>query len=270
MPSNRAKASNSKTMDDWFSQVKKVYDENDFHTKPYHVFNCDETGMQCDLGKLKLICRKGLSNPKRLCNSNQKKMYTVLACCNEFGSFLPVHIMFRGKRLMANWVKGGPANATYSTSKSGWMEGDQFSEWFNKTFIPHCNKLAGSKILFLGGHASHLTIELVEKAKANNIILFKLPAHTSHLIQPLDVGVFKTTKLKWKEILNAHIKTTGFRDISNDVFTKLMVKVTEKGMLPENARSGFNASGIFPLDRAKITKENWSWVILLNKWKKRY
>ncbi len=68
-----------------------------------------------------------------------------------------------------------------------------------KTFISHCQNLKGSKLLFLDGHASHLTLELVEKAKANNIILFKLPAHASHLIQPLDVGVFKTTKIKWKQ-----------------------------------------------------------------------
>ena len=70
MPSNKAKASNS---DEWFSTVKAVYEQHDFHTKPHHVFNCDESGMQCDLGKFKVISRKGTNSPKRLANNNQKK-----------------------------------------------------------------------------------------------------------------------------------------------------------------------------------------------------
>ena len=150
-------------------------------------------------------------------------MFTILVCTNAFGVFLPMHLIFRGKRLMANWIKGGPDKATYS-SPSGWMEGEQFCAWFEATFIPHCATLSGSKILFLDGHASHLTLKLVEKAQLNNIILFKLPAHTSHLLQPLDVGVFRTTKVKWREVLNEHITANGFRDVSNQYFSGLMKK----------------------------------------------
>ena len=43
--------------------------------------------------------------------------------------------------------------------------------------------------------------DIIKLAKENNVILFKLPAHTSHLVQPLDVGVFKTSKAIWKKIL---------------------------------------------------------------------
>lgn len=105
LPSNRAKASNSKTIDKWFKKVKVIYDEHDFHSKPFHIFNCDETGMTSDTGALKVVCRRETSNPKRLSNSNQKKMYTILVCSSAFGVFLPMHIMFRGVRLMSNWVK---------------------------------------------------------------------------------------------------------------------------------------------------------------------
>lgn len=44
-------------------------------------------------------------------------------------------------------------------------------------------------LLFLDNHSSHVNIEVVKKAKENNIILLPFPPHCSHHLQPLDVGV---------------------------------------------------------------------------------
>ena len=41
---------------------------------------------------------------------------------------------------------------------------------------------------------SILLIELIELARSNDVHIFCLPANTSHLLQPLDVGVFKAFK----------------------------------------------------------------------------
>ena len=41
------------------------------------------------------------------------------------------------------------------------------------------------------GHATHISIEL---AHANNVHLLCLPAHTTHILQPLDVNVFTLFK----------------------------------------------------------------------------
>ena len=90
---------------------------------------------------------------------------------------------------MKAWVQGGVSDVYYSTSKSGWMESESFIEWFRSIFLVQTNKLLGSK--FLDGHASHINFELKRLSESNNIILFRLPAHTSHFLQPLDVGVIK-------------------------------------------------------------------------------
>ena len=110
-------------------------------------------------------------------------MYTVLACCDAFGNYFPPSVIYQSKHLYKSWCLGGPDGTTYDTSESGWMEGAQFKRWFEKVFISHCQKLEGHKILFLDGHASHITIELIELAKVNNIILLKLPAHTTQMTQ---------------------------------------------------------------------------------------
>ena len=46
-------------------------------------------------------------------------------------------------------------------------------------------------LIIQDGHSSHVSIELMECARANDIHLLCLPAHIMHILQPLDVGVFK-------------------------------------------------------------------------------
>jgi hypothetical protein len=44
--------------------------------------------------------------------------------------------------------------------------------------------------LLMDGHSTHISVGLLEWAKSMNIVIFILPAHTSHLLQPLDVACF--------------------------------------------------------------------------------
>ena len=58
-------------------------------------------------------------------------------------------------------------------------------------------------MLILDGHESHINAEFDEYCKANNIVPLCLPAHSSHLTQPLDVGVFGPLKNAYgKQISN--------------------------------------------------------------------
>ena len=44
-------------------------------------------------------------------------------------------------------------------------------------------------MLLTDGHKSHLTLEVVDLCIKNEVILFCLPPHTTHALQPLDVAV---------------------------------------------------------------------------------
>ena len=45
-------------------------------------------------------------------------------------------------------------------------------------------------LLIVDGHKSHISVDLIDWAKEQKIILFVLPAHTSHILQLLDVASF--------------------------------------------------------------------------------
>ena len=57
------------------------------------------------------------------------------------------------------------------------------------------DKAAGEYgLLICDGHDSYITGQYIGHCMDNNIVLMILPPHSSHLTQPLDVGVFGPLK----------------------------------------------------------------------------
>ena len=69
-------------------------------------------------------------HPKKLRVNNSKTNYTAFACCNAYGSFLPLHILFKAQRLNPHWTLDGPKGATYDKIDSCWMDDVSFARWF--------------------------------------------------------------------------------------------------------------------------------------------
>ena len=86
--------------------------------------------------------------------------------------------------------EGAYPNTVFHVSDNGWMTKELFFEWF-KLFVQMIPPLR-PVLLVLDEHGSHITIEVIEYARLNEMHLLCLPSHTSHILQPLDVGVFKT------------------------------------------------------------------------------
>lgn len=259
MPANRAYACNSVVVDDFFIKLSEVIQRLNLSDKPQNIYNVDETGFQTDIGSQRIFCRRGLRNPHKTVASSTKTMYTVQVCCSAIGEFLPMYIVFKGKHLYENWCNGGPDNARYNCSPSGWMETEQFYEWFQKVFVSGTSQLDGAKLLIFDGHSSHISPQVVQLAVENNIELLCLPAHTSSILQPLDVGVFKTVKAAWRKCLREYYDQTRYSNVDKRVFPSLLKRLVDQGSFSRgNAVSAFEACGIVPLNRSKITADKLS------------
>jgi hypothetical protein len=110
--------------------------------------------------------------------------------------YLPPYIFFKALHFYSSWCSNGPEDAGYNISNSGWMEDQQFFEWFNDMFLKYTNSKE-PRILFLDGHSSHISLKLIDLAKEHNVHIICLPPHTTHALQPLDVAVFKPAKATW-------------------------------------------------------------------------
>lgn len=103
--------------------------------------------------------------------------------------------------------------------------------------------------------ASHLSISVIEACEENNIRFVFLPPNSTHICQPLDVAYFRPLKIKWREVL-VEYKTKHKGTVPKFAFPGLLKKALDKMEKSEdNLRSGFRATGIYPLNRSKVLKK---------------
>ena len=50
------------------------------------------------------------------------------------------------------------------------------------------------RLLIINGHGSHIRADFIAYCIENNINLLVMPPYCSHLLQPLDIGVFSAFK----------------------------------------------------------------------------
>ena len=79
-----------------------------------------------------------------------------------------------------------------SVSPNGWTDQELGAAWLQSDFDPATrDKAAGRyRLLILDGHNSHCTLIFCKYAADNKIIIICLPSHTTHALQPCDVGAF--------------------------------------------------------------------------------
>jgi hypothetical protein len=102
-------------------------------------------------------------------------------------------------------------------------------------------------VLICDGFGTHETLEVLEFCFANNIILCRLPSHTSHKLQPCDIAVFAPLKAAYREQAE-RLERGGVNTIGKEHFTSLYSPAREKAFTPKNIIAGFAASGLFPFN----------------------
>jgi hypothetical protein len=213
----------------------------------------DETGLNTDSPGKRVNAEKGSRDVYQKSATCGKTSYSVLVCGSTAGKLLPLFVIYKGSNLWQQWMVGGPPGTGYGCSPSGWMHDFNFEEWFNKMFVPHVHDLVKPCLLLFDGHNSHITWKIIKNAMDNDIIIICLPPHSSHHLQPLDVGFFASFKVLWRNVLREWASTSRYQPVTKAVFPTLLNQVWET-MNPKALVGGFRGSGLFPCDREVVLK----------------
>ena len=155
------------------------------------------------------------------------------------------------------WTEGGPAGALHGVDESGWMDASVFLSWFTKLFLravcPPDRKRTSP--LFLDGHHSHVSLELIRTAHDNNVMLLCLPPNMTHLLQPLDVGVFGPIKNAWRSIIKRHKLESRGERVSKEVFPSLLAQLWDISFKPDHYKGGFHGTGLVPFSWEHVLKK---------------
>jgi hypothetical protein len=104
------------------------------------------------------------------------------------------------------------------------------------------------------GHNSHYTLELLVFARKHKIVIVCYPAHTTHVLQGLDVACFAAFKVYWSQ------ETTKFtaennQKVSRDNILTPLSAAYNRAFIPSTIMSAFRKTGVWPLDPTAIDPE---------------
>ena len=247
----RANAVTQENIKEYYALLLKTLEKFGLLDCPSKLFNMDESGMPLDHKPPKVVSLKGAK--KVYCRtSGNKSQITILACASASGYVIPPMVIFEGKRLNPEWTKGEVPNTLYGMSDKGWTDMELFNHWLTKLFLPNIPP-ARPVMLFLDGHSSHYEPDTIRLAMEENVVVFCLPPHTTHVSQPLDISFFRPLKSYWSNACHEYIQKNPGRIITKYQFSPLFSDAWYKAIKPANIIGGFRGVGIYPFNSAAIT-----------------
>ena len=249
----RAIAANPDVINRYFDLLEETLKSNNLLESPMLMFfNCDESGFSLQHKSGKIIGVQGQRDISCI-TSSDKAQITVLSACSASGYLLPPMIIFDRKKLKPNFTTGEIPGTAYGLSKNGWIDSELFQEWFTNHFLLHIPPQRPI-LLLLDGHSSHYQPQLIRTAAANQIILFCLPPHTTHLFQPLDRSCFSPLKKAYNNECHFYMSCNPGKAVNRFNFTEIFSRAWTKAMTPANIVAGFRSTGIYPLNRYAVLR----------------
>ena len=125
-------------------------------------------------------------------------------------------------------------------------------QWLKNIFIPETRpETSDHRLLVMDGHGSHTSTEFLLLCKQNNIQLLFLPAHSSHVLQPLDLGVFAPLKSRYRTQIAELAHLDDAATVKKQRFVSCYHLAWMDTFNTRVLRSGWKAAGLFPWDPKK-------------------
>ncbi|ESO89300.1 hypothetical protein LOTGIDRAFT_229168 [Lottia gigantea] len=240
-----AKATSRVSINRYFDELGKIMDKYNLKDKPECIYNVDEKVLQSNYKPPNAASEESVSSEK-------VQTATIIGCGNAIGQQIPPYFIFAGKRMRQELLKGATPGADGAMSETGWSNSDVFQSYLENHFIKYVTGLRGKHILLLyDGHKTHITPDIIDWADEKKVILYVLPPHTSHGLQPMDVGCFGPFARIYIAECNKFQRSHS-AVINRNNMCSIACKSYSSALCPSNLQSAFRKSGIYPLDREAI------------------
>ncbi len=207
----------------------------------------NETGFRIDCGRAQLVVTLDPNKPLRMTDPDNRTYLTFVECVSSEGWFIPPMLILAGVHILHKWGFNDLDGETLiGTSETGYSNDDLAMNWL-KHFIEHTkNKRVGAwAMLIVDGFDSHMTIPFLELCKEAKIVLYKLSPHSTHLTQPLDVGVFQPFKHYHTEAID-HAVRLGDYNFGKLEFLAAFQSFRNKTFKTSTIKHAFKQTGLVP------------------------
>ena len=247
----RAECEDPKLISLWFKLVGDTIEK--YGVTEDDIFNFDETGFQMGvISTSKVITTSERKGRPRTTQPGNRKWVTAIEAVNAKGWAIPPFIIFDGKLHQMTWYQTGiPATWRIAVSDNGWTNDKLGLEWIQH-FHENTKHCKGKwRLLIFDGHGSHQTAEFRDFCLQHCILTLCMPAHTSHILQPLDVSCFGPLKKAYGSQIENKLRL-GINHITKEEFLPTFFAAHQQTMTVETITSGFRATGLVPFDPERV------------------
>ncbi|XP_057338484.1 uncharacterized protein LOC130676348 [Microplitis mediator] len=236
----------------WFSTVLDYLEKkNLLSIDAKQVFNLDESAFMMVPKDNTVITKKGAKSVYQIVSASDKACITTLITASASGEMAPPMISFDSKKApKKNILDNIPNGWGVGHTESGWMTAESFYYYIKNVFFKWLkeNNHPFPVALYVDGHSLHCTLPLVELCQKNQIELIALYPNATHIIQPLDVALFRPLKASYAKEYRRYEIENDVVDFKKWMFASVLEKALEAVDFSKTIQSGFRATGLYPFN----------------------
>ncbi|RPB02739.1 DDE-domain-containing protein, partial [Choiromyces venosus 120613-1] len=224
---------------------------------PENMYNMDEKGFTMGKGeRCKVIYRRVRKNP-RLTHDGSQEWVTVIEAVSAAGIVLPPMLINKGEAHSMGYETWLPFPTQKKVglirNSGGWSSSRKtlkYQPWSSNRL--NLNWAKGKyRLLLLDGHTSHLTWEFFNFYLSHRVIPLCFPAHLTHLLQPLDVGLFGPLQHYYSAELDECI-VKGEEGMNKEEFLQILLPARKRAYTENNILWAWEGAGIQPLNPRRV------------------
>jgi DDE superfamily endonuclease/Tc5 transposase DNA-binding domain len=230
----------------WFEKLHKAIVENGLQSDD--ILNFDETGYRIGVAGDQDIVTFHPDRRNPLPNDTNHEHVTLTETISAGGWVIPPVIIIQGSVHLERYFQDLPAGYLLAVSDSGYTNDEISYETIKHIDRFTKPRMKGKyRLLLLDNHECHLSLDFLEYCEDANIIPFGLPPHTTHFLQPLDVGCFQPNKHYHRQAVNQATRM-GNRDYSRVDFFADIEGIRNQTFKELTIKSAFKKTGIWPFN----------------------
>ena len=222
------------------------------------VYNFDESGFMMGIIAAAMVVTGAERRGKpKIAQPGNREWVTVIQGVNSQGWAIAPFLVVAGRNHVANWYQDSdlPKDWVISLSDNGWTNNEIGLEWI-KHFDRHTKlrTIGQYRLLIIDGHESHHSADFECFCKDNNILTLCMPPHSSHLLQPLDVGCFGPLKKAYGRQIEDLIRARVTHITKADFFPAFRVAFNAT-FTEKNIKASFRGTGLVPFDPEHVVSK---------------
>ncbi|OCK91028.1 DDE-domain-containing protein [Cenococcum geophilum 1.58] len=248
-------------INDWFKFFRSVRDKYSIkHSKFIHNF--DEKGVMLGRAATARIIVSGRNSRERSKNRTvrqpgSRESVSIIETITADGSYLPPFLIWQGQQHQETWYQITEHNErlrgyAYATSTNGWTD-DSLGLHYIEHYDKYTRQLVEDAEGNIRSYRMHLTWQFIQYALSRKIVLVALPPHSTHKLQPLDVGCFGPLQHYYGVEVDNFCRY-GHIGVNKEYFMKLYPTARAMAFTRETICEAWKATGLLPYNPTAVLK----------------